>query len=260
MSSQEAPATPLPLPELVLNISLEQFLGEQLTAGQGCPLCRAAEHDEFALFAALVARVVREADNPPVGAAPLCNRHAGFFLRVGGPKPTACLCLYLLTQTPSLPTRGVAQLTMRCPACLALNRRQREWLATFQVLLNEQSHRDAYLRGHGLCLPHLSAATAWLTDEGILALLESSRLGQCERLIAQLELVVQRGVFRVPGPVSVCPRQTVEKLFGCPGLTDYLWDTGVATKSGQHVSRPCDSEAAFHACDGAQASSTDHMG
>ena len=212
----------LDLPKLVRDIPMGQFLREQLIAGKGCPLCRAAEHEEFRLFASLIGDVINDSSHPLLQSDPLCNRHAVFFQRVGGPKSTAHLCRHLLRRQLALPVGEVIELTRRCPACELLRTRQEEWLGVLEVLLKAPLYSHAYAQGYGVCLPHYLPAMAQFTNEPVIGLLERSLRPQCERLIPQLDLVIEKGVFQVDRQVAASPERAREKLFGCAGLTDYL--------------------------------------
>lgn len=241
MATRETRYGVLELPELVRDIPMEQFLREQLGAGQGCPLCRAAEHEEFTLFASLIGDIMRDANHPLLKADPLCNRHAVFFLKVGQSKSTAHLCLHSFRRQLALPANTVIEPTKCCPACELLRSRQREWLSVFEALINDSPCRETYTRGYGVCLPHYQAAMAQFTCNPAVELLERTLRPQCERLMPQLELVIERGALKVSRKTADSPRWALEKLFGCAGLTDYLAlpnDPVALTPEGLHQDGP----------------------
>ncbi len=222
MISPEEKYGVLNLPELVRNLSMEPFLIEQLTIDKGCPLCRAAEHEEFNLFAALLGDIERDVNHPLLTSDLLCNRHATFFGKVGSSDTTANLCRpwlqRLLTASPDDPLPP----KQGCPVCRLLRTRQQEWLHAMEDLLEQTQHQEAYERGHGLCFPHHRAAMTDFKNAIVIELLKRAWPAQCARLIPQLDLVINQGAFKVERQVKAAPRYALEKLFGCAGLTDYL--------------------------------------
>lgn len=216
-------------PELVRNLPMESFLREQLTLNKGCPLCRTAEHEEFSLFAALLGDITRDAHHPLLTSDPLCNRHAMFFARVGSADSTASLCRPWLRRQLTLDHDQWLKPSAYCPACRLLRTRQKEWLFVMENLLEKADHHDAYAQGHGLCFPHYRAALERFTSAAAVDLLKQTCSVQIERLLPQLDQVIERGPMKVDRQVKASPRYALEKLYGCAGLTDYLLLTDADT-------------------------------
>ena len=201
---------------------MKRYLLEQMTALSGCLLCRAAESDQLLLFASLLSPVREDPESILVNDLPFCNYHAVFFAKVGSTASCARLCQHLLTRAISIPFESAAGRIPQCQLCEAMAERQADWLLVLEDLLNEESHRAAYARGHGLCLPHCAAALARFSSHEAIASIASSFRAQCERLMPDLDAIMAQGALLVPYTVRVSAKIAREKLFGCPGLTNYL--------------------------------------
>jgi hypothetical protein len=201
---------------------MRRYLIEQMPELSGCPLCRATESDQLLLFASLLAPVRENPESILVEDLPFCNFHEVFFAKVGSTAACARLCQHLLSKCISIPFEVAAGQVPQCQVCEALAERQADWLLVLEELLNEEAHRVAYARGYGLCLPHCAAALTRFSSHEAIASIASSFRAQCERLMPDLDAIMAQGALLVPYTVRVSAKTAREKLFGCPGLTNYL--------------------------------------
>jgi hypothetical protein len=225
MKPLDAQPVPFPVPRLLTEICMDEFLRHAISSPAGCPLCRAAERDEYYLLIWLT-RVVGEDDARHVfEIGPLCNFHAAIFPKVAAGKATARLCRYLLAQQDAEAAEtGSADDAEpgRCPICLMLAARQDQWLGSFDAVLGDERNRRLYAAGDGLCVPHLHTAQTRLGNGATTDFLDRCSCPQRERLLVGLDLFIQQGHFHAEPSTWGVWKRAREKLFGCPGLTIYL--------------------------------------
>ncbi|MGB9625886.1 MAG: hypothetical protein ACPMAQ_13600 [Phycisphaerae bacterium] len=198
---------------------MDEFLRQAISSPTGCPLCRAAEIDEYYLLISLTTALGKGGGDRMVEMGPPCNFHGTRFSKVAAGKATASLCQhFLLRRVPAdLAEDGGP---VRCPICLMLAARQRQWLDVFDAAMRDEHARRLYAAGDGLCVPHYRAAQAQAGSAR--DFLDQCASPQRERLLAGLDRFIRQGHFHTePGVWGVWKRAR-EKLFGCPGLTLYL--------------------------------------
>ncbi len=223
MKPLDAQAVPFAPPRLLAEIRMNEFLRQAISSPTGCPLCRAAERDEYYLLVWLTQAVSEDRADSMLEIGPLCNFHAAIFPKVAAGKATARLCRHLLAQQDAEATGSGSTDDAgpgRCPICLMLAARQQQWLDAFDAAMREEHNRRLYTAGDGLCVPHHRAAQA--RPGGVRDFLNRCSSPQRERLLAGLDRFIRQGHFHTePGVWGVWKRAR-EKLFGCPGLTLYL--------------------------------------
>ena len=221
MKPLDAQPVPFPVPRLLTEICMDEFLRHAISSPAGCPLCRAAERDEYYLLVSLTRALSEDRADYMLEIGPLCNFHAAIFPKVAAGKATARLCRYLLTQQTAESGGFDDAEPSRCPICLMLAARQEQWLQSFAAVLRDQRYEQLYADGDGLCLPHHRAAQAYLGG-GVSDLIQRCSGAQRERLLPGLDLCIEQGHSHASPEVWGTWKRAREKLFGCSGLTIYL--------------------------------------
>jgi len=192
MKPLDTQAVPFALPPLLAGSCMNEFLRQAISSPTGCPLCRAAERDEYDLLIAMIAAVGEDAGDSNTAMAPPCNFHGTRFSKVAAGRATARLCQYLLLRQAAASDSADDRAAGRCPVCFTLAARQKQWMDAFDVVMSDEHNRRLYAAGDGLCAPHQHAARTHLGGGATSSHPE-------------------------PGGGGIWKRAR-EKLFGCPGL------------------------------------------
>jgi len=219
MKPLDTQAVPFALPPLLAESRMDEFLRQAISSPTGCPLCRAAERDEYDLLIAMIAAVGEDAGDWNAAMAPPCNFHGTRFSKVAAGRATARLCQCLLLRQAAASDGADDRAAGRCPVCLTLAARQKQWLDALDAVLSDEHNRRLYAAGDGLCVPHQHAARMHLGGGATGGFLDRCSTAQRERLLAGLDRYIRQGHFHTePGLWGIWKRAR-EKLFGCPGLT-----------------------------------------
>ena len=87
----------------------------------------------------------------------------------------------------------------RCPACLIQEKAVENCVEVLVTFIDDEKLYDAYVRGEGLCLPHLAATIARAQDEETLARLVRPQLARYRVMLDELSEYIRKHDHRFKG-------------------------------------------------------------
>jgi hypothetical protein len=210
-------ATPIPRAPTILTLDT----AEALLTGPGCPVCRYADeaNDRYLAWFAFEAHAQADTITRLCASLGMCPPHTRSLMRQPGAEVRlTAVCRYLV-QAARDRLAGPAARLDRCPACDHDGEAAGRAVDTLIEGLDDNLIRERYLELGGLCVPHLSAASArgsrrvvaWLSDMMMAAV--SSRSASPVWLAATDRDTHERAVLRQAAQAGVSPGS--EACAGC---------------------------------------------